>query len=135
MSCVDTCCLLSFIRRQSPASNAMSPVLGEVSKLLPLHLSNPGCSDSDSFSPTIFNYIFPTSLIIFSYYMFVYMYVYIYHVPQWPEDWGTLDPLELELQAVVSCLMWLLRTKRRCSGKAIDTLHHGAFSPAPVFIS
>ena len=33
-----------------------------------------------------------------------------------------LDPLELEFQVVVSCLMWVLGTKPRSSARAANTL-------------
>jgi hypothetical protein len=36
----------------------------------------------------------------------------------------TLDPQEQKLQAVVSCLMWLLETKLRSSARAVYILSH-----------
>jgi hypothetical protein len=39
-------------------------------------------------------------------------------------------PLELDLQAVVSCLVWVLGRKLRSSGRAMSTLDLGAISPA-----
>lgn len=39
---------------------------------------------------------------------------------------GTLDPLELELKAAVSCLMWtwVLESKLRSSGRAASAFDH-----------
>ena len=33
-------------------------------------------------------------------------------------------PLELKLQVVVSCLMWVLRIELQSSAKAVNTLNH-----------
>lgn len=38
------------------------------------------------------------------------------------------DPLELELQAIVSCLTWVLGTELRPSARALCILHCGAIS-------
>lgn len=39
-------------------------------------------------------------------------------------------PLELDLQTVVSCPTWVLRTELRSSGSLANPLYHGASSPA-----
>lgn len=47
----------------------------------------------------------------------------------------TLDPLELKLQVVVSCLTWVLGTKLRFSVRSVHTLplmHH--FSSPSVLV-
>lgn len=41
-------------------------------------------------------------------------------------------PLELSLQAVVSCLMWVLGTKPGFSAKAVSAISRRAISPAPA---
>lgn len=43
---------------------------------------------------------------------------------------GVLDPLKLELQAVVGCLVWVLRTESGPSGRVRRTLNQGAVSAA-----
>lgn len=40
------------------------------------------------------------------------------------------DTLELELQAVVSCLMWVLGTEPGSFGRAANTLSHWAIASA-----
>lgn len=40
--------------------------------------------------------------------------------------------LELELHAVVTCLLWILGTEFRRSGKAGNTFNHYAILPVPV---
>ena len=42
-----------------------------------------------------------------------------------------LDPLELELQEVVSCLTWVLGAELRSSARVAHILNHGAMSPTP----
>jgi hypothetical protein len=42
-----------------------------------------------------------------------------------------LDFLELELQAVESCLMWVFRTEPGFSGRAAGSPDYPAISPAP----
>lgn len=51
--------------------------------------------------------------------MFVFVWGYVHCVPM--ED---RDPWELELQAVLSCPMWVLGTKLRSSRKAGYALNH-----------
>jgi hypothetical protein len=43
---------------------------------------------------------------------------------------GLSDPLELELQAVVSLPVWVLGTELRSSRRAPGVLNHGTISPA-----
>lgn len=40
------------------------------------------------------------------------------------------DPQELELQAVVSCPLWVLGTEFRSSARAVSAFNQGATSPA-----
>ena len=44
---------------------------------------------------------------------------------------SVFDPLELELQATVSCPMWVLQTKLKSSAGAVCTLNPWAISPIP----
>jgi hypothetical protein len=39
------------------------------------------------------------------------------------------DPLELELQAVVSCLVWVMGSELRPSGRAVSDLNHWVVTP------
>ena len=43
------------------------------------------------------------------------------------------EPLELELQAVVSIPMWVLRSERRSSERAGRTFNHSSGSAAPFY--
>lgn len=43
-----------------------------------------------------------------------------------------MGPLELELQVVVSCLLWALGTGLRSFTRATGTLNQGTISSAPV---
>lgn len=43
-----------------------------------------------------------------------------------------LDPLELELQAAVPCLTWVLGMELWSSGRAVSAFNHWAVSPAPA---
>lgn len=49
---------------------------------------------------------------------------------------GRHIPPELEIQEVVSCLMWTLGTKPGPTKRAVVTLHRGAITPAlgPCFL-
>lgn len=40
------------------------------------------------------------------------------------------DPLELELEVVATCLVWVLGTEFGSSGRTAGTLNHWASSPA-----
>lgn len=72
---------------------------------------------------SLFIYAFLLCLMILFAYMYVYMYV----------QWCPLRPeegvryLELELQAVVSCLRWVLISKGGFSGRAANTLNDWHF--------
>jgi hypothetical protein len=44
---------------------------------------------------------------------------------------GTLDPLKLELQTVVSYLVWVLETELQSSGEPANARNHWVISPAP----
>lgn len=50
-------------------------------------------------------------------------------------DRGTLESLELELQAIVSCLMRVLKLEPRSSARTLCALNHGAISVAQVPLS
>lgn len=47
----------------------------------------------------------------------------------------SLDPLELELQMVVSHLMWVLQTEPRSSAEAASAMNNWAISPAPIIFN
>lgn len=55
------------------------------------------------------------------------------------EDYGSckksLASLKLELQSVVNCPEWMLRTELGFSAKAISTHNHRVISPAPEILN
>lgn len=84
----------------------------------------------------IYSYMLYMSMHVYSY---IYIYVYVY-VPSWVHDTTCMpgacgdqrDPLVLELQVIVSCLLWELGSKFRCSRGVVSSLSHGAISPTPA---
>ena len=50
------------------------------------------------------------------------------------ESRGMGFPLELELLAVVCCLMWVLGLRHGSSGRAVHALNHRVISPALSFL-
>lgn len=46
-----------------------------------------------------------------------------------------LDPPDLELHTIISCLTWVLGTELRSCGEAADALNCWSIPPGPVFTS
>lgn len=56
------------------------------------------------------------------------VYMHYVHVEAYRGQRRVSDPLELELQVVVSCLRWMLGTEPMCSARAVSTLSHQVLS-------
>ena len=58
---------------------------------------------------------------------------WLWRYPWRPKE-SIRDPVELELQAIMNCLMWVLGMEPKTPARAVSALKHWAISPARLFV-